>query len=92
MFFGDDKNKITTVILSKRGKDGGRVAGPAPMKPEISKEEDGSMDGRHPAAEDIIAAFHEKSPQKMMEAMSNFIDIHNSRSEPKMDSEEEEAE
>lgn len=48
----------------------------APMKPEIAKNEDGSTDGRHVAAEDILLAIKEGSAMKLKEAMGNFYDLH----------------
>lgn len=50
--------------------------GPAPMKPEVVMNEGGEVDGRHLAAQDILGAHHEKSPEKLMEALSNFINLH----------------
>lgn len=76
MFFHDDKKMITTV-MSKRGPKGGEhTQEPTPMKPEVMKDEDGEMDGRHLAAQDIMAAHHSQSPAKLKEAMGNFIDLH----------------
>lgn len=78
MMIHDRKNAITT-IMSRRGAKGGEhIAGPAPMKPEVSMMEGGEVDGRHAAAQDMMAAMHEKSAQKMADAMGNFIDIHKS--------------
>jgi hypothetical protein len=87
MFFDDHKKQITTV-LARRSPKGEPLAGPAPMKMEINKEEPGEVDGRHVAAQDIIAALHEKSPQKLMETLGNFIDIHRSK-ETKQEAESE---
>lgn len=76
MFIHDKKNAIMT-IMAKRGPKGGEItAGPAPMKSEESMTEPGMPDGRHEAAQDMIAAMHEKSPEKLMQAMANFHDIH----------------
>lgn len=77
MFF-DDRKKAITTLMSKRSAKGDRLSGPAPMKNEVVKTEDGELDGRHIASQDAMAAFHEKSPRKFMEAMANFIDIHGS--------------
>lgn len=64
-------------IMSRRGAKGGeQIAGPAPMQMSEMKSEGGEIDGRHSAAQDMIAAMHEKSPEKMVGAMSNFIDMH----------------
>lgn len=77
MFFDDSKKTMTT-IMSKR-KPSGEVS-QTPMKPEIVKTEDGELDGKHLAAQDILAAHHSQSAEQMMEAMGNFIDLHLSRS------------
>lgn len=77
MFFDDNKKAITTII-GKRNAKGERTSEPTAMKPEIVKDEEGQLDGRHEAMRDFMAAHSEGSPQKMMDAMSNFIDIHNS--------------
>lgn len=64
-------------VMAKRGAKGGPViSGPAPMKEEMSMTEPGEPDGRHAAAQDMISAMHEKSPEKLMHAMANFHDIH----------------
>ena len=56
-------------IMKKRSADGKHTVGPAPMKQEIVKDEDGEIDGRHVAMQDFLAATHEKSPEKMMQAL-----------------------
>lgn len=74
-------------IMAKRNPGDGSVTA-APMKTELTKNEDGSLDGRHAAAQDAIAAFNEKSPQKLMEALANFHDLHEAaRSAPESDTE-----
>lgn len=74
-----DQKKAITTMMARRKSNGDRSMGPAPMKPEIMKDADGEMDGRHAAAQDMMGAMHEKSPAKLMEAMANFIDIHSAR-------------
>lgn len=77
-----DRRKQIETIMKKRGASGGEVlAGPAPMKMESVKDEDGVPDGRHAAAQDMMMAMHEKSPEKMAQAMANFVDIHMSKSD-----------
>lgn len=76
MIFFDDKMQKMGSSMGKRSPKGEHASGPTPMKPEIVKSEDGEVDGRMAAAEDMIAAFHEKSPMKLMEALANFIDMH----------------
>jgi len=80
MFFDEHKKALTTMI-GKRNSKGEKTQDPIAMKPEATKNEDGSMDGRHVASEDMIAAMHERSPHKLMDAMKNFIDIHMSKSD-----------
>ena len=80
MMWDDDNKKIATAILSKRKPNGDRISA-APMKSEVMKTEDGEMDGRHLAAQDMIAAFHEKSPMKLHEAMQSYLTLHNSMPE-----------
>ncbi len=82
MIIPDLKKRVTTVMASRRSPSGEPLSGPAPMKPEVMKEENGELDGRHEAAQDMLAAMHEGSAHKMVEAMANFMDLHNSR--PKM--------
>lgn len=77
--FLDDHKKIATIMVSKRNHKGEQTMSPTAMKPEVSKTEDGEVDERHVAAQDLLAAFHEKSAQRLSEAMSNFIDIHHSK-------------
>jgi len=80
MMMFDDKKAISS-ILSKRSPKGESM-GKAPMKAEMSKSEDGTPDPRHAAAQDMIMALHEKSPEKLMQAMANFHDLHAMHKEP----------
>lgn len=77
MFFGDTKKAIHT-MMAKRSAKGDMQMNPTAMKPEVNKTEDGQMSGLHAAAEDLIAAHRENPPSahKIVEAMSNFINIH----------------
>ena len=66
-------------IMAKRAKpdaDYKPEVSHAPMKEEIVRHEDGAFDPRHSAAQDVLMAIHEKSPMKLMEAMSNFHELH----------------
>lgn len=74
MIIPDLKRAMTTIMARRAPKTGGTAS--APMKAEVSLEEPGVSDGRHEAAQDMLHAFHEKSPQRLMEAMANFIDLH----------------
>lgn len=67
-------------VMTKRMDDKGKVlSGPAPMAAEKMTDEKGMPDHRHVAAGDMIAAFHEKSPTKLTEALSNWMDLHRAR-------------
>lgn len=78
MFIHDKKNAVT-VMMRKRGPDGGEIlSGPSPQKAENVVDEEMLPDGRHEAMQDFLAGVHEKSPEKMMQAMINFHDIHSS--------------
>ncbi len=73
-----DLKRMTATVISRRGQ--GSEASEAPLKPEVVKDENGEMDAKHVAAQDMLMAFHEKSPQKFSEALSNFLELH--RMEP----------
>lgn len=75
MFFDDHKRAITT-ILGKRNSKGERTMNPTEVKPESHVSEEGEVDGRHAAAQDILGAHHSKSPEQLMNALANFIDLH----------------
>jgi hypothetical protein len=75
MFFDDHKKSITT-MMKKRSSKGDLVSGPTPLKPEVVRDEEGDLSGKHIAAQDIIAAHHEGSADKLNQALSNFIDLH----------------
>lgn len=76
MFMDDSKKAITTMIAKRGAKGGPHTMVPTGMVPEETKTGDGQMSGLHAAAQDIIAAHGEKSAHRLMEAMSNFINIH----------------
>ncbi len=74
MMMHDTKKALMTIMRSRKdSKDPGMAA---PMKTEEVKSEDGEPDGRHAAAQDMMMAMHEKSPEKLMQAMINFHDLH----------------
>ncbi len=79
MIIPDDKRKIATIISSKRSAKGEKL-GSAPMLAEVVKDDKGEIDGRHVAAQDIMMAMHEKSPEKLMNALANFHDLHSGKS------------
>lgn len=78
MILPDDKKRIATIV-SRRRSASGESLGAAAMKPEIVKHEDGSIDGLHVASQDLLAAIHEKSPEKLMKALLAWQDIHANR-------------
>ena len=61
--------------MAKRHPKTGEMSA-APMAPSMVKDEDGKMDPRHAAAEDVISAMKEGHAGKLMEAMANFHDLH----------------
>lgn len=75
MIMSDDKKRMATIMASRKSASGEKL-GAAQMKPEIVKHEDGTIDGRHVAMQDFLAGLSEKSPEKMMNAMANFNDLH----------------
>lgn len=75
MIMPDDKRKIATIIASRRSAKG-EPLGRAEMKVEVVKKENGEIDGRHVAAQDIMMSLAEKSPEKLMNALGNFFDLH----------------
>ncbi len=74
-----DHKKALMTVMARRKADGTRVSDPVAMKTEVSKDESGELDGRHSAMQDFMSAQAEKSPQKALEAMANFVDMHMSR-------------
>lgn len=80
MYF-DDAKKTATVIAGKRDAKGERTQAPTPMKLEHVADENGMVDGKHVAAQEIMGAMHEQSPLKLMDALSNFMEIHNNKKE-----------
>lgn len=77
-----DHKKMMATAMARRAQMGEPATGPGtPVKPEVVKSEDGEPDGRHAAAEDMIAAFHEKSPHKLMQSLANFMELHKMKSE-----------
>lgn len=86
MFF-DDHRKIATVMVGRKSGKGERISTPSEMMPEsVVKNEEGEIDGRHVAAQDAMSAIHEKSPHKFMQAMMNFIDLHQNHNDSDADS------
>lgn len=79
MIMPDDKKRIATIIASRKNAKG-ESSGAAPMNVESVRDEaGGAPDGRHIAAQELLMAIHEKSAEKLMNALANFQDIHASR-------------
>lgn len=76
-----DVKKSVTILMSRRSPKGENLSGPAPMKSEKVMNEDREEDGRHVASSDVLAAIHEKSPQRLMEALANFVDLHGTQTQ-----------
>ena len=87
MIIIDKKKAMATIMARRQHKDGSTSE--APMQPQRSTDMDGSADPRHAAAQDMLAAFHENDPQKLMEATANFHDLHRAHSEQAQDTEPE---
>jgi hypothetical protein len=89
MIIGDHKKTIMTIMSNRHPKDGETMS--SPMKAEVHKDEGGEIDGRHAAAQDAIMAMHEKSPEKLMQALINFMELHDAheRSESKAEESKE---
>jgi len=65
-----DKSKIAHSIVQKLS-DGGEVQDPT------GQTNDGPDDiGIHTAAQEMIDAFHNKSPQDLHRALSSYIELH----------------
>lgn len=72
-----DRKKQMGALMQKRKAGGGPLEiAASPMKDEVVKTEDGMPDGRHMAAQDMMGAMAEKSPEKLMQALSDFMDLH----------------
>ena len=74
MIIHDQKKAMQSIMARRQGLDGDVAS--APLKQEVVATEDGHLDGRHAAASDMLAAIHEKSPMKLMDAMAAFHDMH----------------
>lgn len=70
-----DKKKAMMSIMAKRHPKDGTME-QAPMAPTEVKTDDGNADPRHVAAQDILMAIHEGHPEKLMEGLKNFMELH----------------
>lgn len=71
----NEKKRYESIMTNKRSPKGELLAS-GPLKPEVVKMENGEVDPLHIAAKDIIMAHHERSAEKLKQAMRNFIDLH----------------
>lgn len=72
-----DAKKMMSTLMQKRKSGGGPIEmGPTKMNPEEHMSEGGEIDGRHVAAQDVMMAMDSKSPEKLMKALANYIDLH----------------
>lgn len=74
MIIHDQKKAMQSIMARRQGLDQ-RVAS-APLRQEVSMTEPGQIDGRHAAASDMLAAINDHSPQKLMESLANFHEMH----------------
>jgi hypothetical protein len=88
MMIHDLKKGIATVMSTRKDPETEELSS-APMKAQVVKDEDGEIDGRHAAAEDILAAIHAKDPMKLVEALGNFHDLHELEKDPEEEESEE---
>lgn len=72
----DKKRQATTVVAKRDPATGDRTMSPTPMVPEEVTTEEGELDGRHLAAQDMIAAIKEGSAEKLNAAMQAHHDLH----------------
>jgi hypothetical protein len=72
-----DKKRAMETIMRRRKASGEHPPAPATeMKNEDMMADGGEIDGRHEAAKDILHAHNVKSPEMLMHALINFMDIH----------------
>ena len=89
MIAHDHKQAMQSIMSKRQGLDGDVAS--APLKQEVVTTEDGHMDGRHAAAADALAAIHEKSPMKLMDALAAFHDMHSLHSAKQKSEESQES-
>lgn len=74
----DKKKQLQTIMARRRDGKGEAITAVAPVKPEVVKDDEGEINECHVAAQDILSAIHEKSPDALMRAMMAFIDLYES--------------
>ncbi len=84
MIVPDIKKAITTIMAKRPPKDSESPSGASPSHTDKPMIENGEIDGCHVAANDVMKAIEEKSPQKLMQALSNFLDMHDAKSSSEM--------
>jgi hypothetical protein len=72
-----DSKKMMQTLMQKRKSGGGPMEmGPTKMSPESSSDAEGEPDPRHAAAQDVMMSMDSKSPEKLMQSLANFVDLH----------------
>lgn len=66
-----DKHKAAQIILSKKDSSGKESS--SPQKPEEAVDHD--FQGLHIAAQDMIHALHNKSPQDLHKALHSYLEL-----------------
>lgn len=79
--FWDKKKQMGAMVMKRKRHGDGTAPEMAPMKNEEVKTEDGEVDGKHLAAQDMLMAIHSKSADQLRHAMENFMTIHSSNPE-----------
>lgn len=82
-----DHKKALAIIVANRKRPAERhVMNSSHELPE--KNEEGGTDPKHAAAQDILHAFHEKSPQRLSEALTAFHHLHALSNTPRPEDDE----
>ena len=72
-----DKKRAMETIMRRRKSSGEHPMAPATeMKNETVMHDGGEIDGRHEAMQDFLHGMTIKSPEHMMHALINFMDVH----------------
>lgn len=75
MMMFDNKKALMTMMGRRKP-----ASMPAPMQEEKVMNAEGEVDGRYLAMQDALSAIHEKSPERLMQAMMDFHDLHSAES------------
>jgi hypothetical protein len=72
----DKKKQLQTLMMKRRSGGGAIEMGPTEMNVEHSSSSENEPDPRHAAAQDIMMSMDSKSPEKLMQSLANFMDLH----------------